>query len=52
MAQAMCVHAPEVRAPGGIRHDAADPACSESMMGREVPDKHGPSLNCKSLDLI
>ncbi len=47
MAQAMRVDAPEVRAPCGIRHDAADPARAESMMGREVPDEHGPPLRVR-----
>ena len=42
MAQAMRMNAPEARAPGCIRHDAAYTARPECVMGREVPDEHGP----------
>ena len=45
MTQAMRMDASETRTPGRIRHDAADAACAESVMRREVPDEHGPPLS-------
>lgn len=47
MAQAMRVDAPELRAPGGIRHDAAHAGRPERMMRREVPDEHGAALRVR-----
>ena len=45
--QAMGVDASETRASGRIRHDAAYTGSTKSMMGREVPDEHGPPLGVR-----
>jgi hypothetical protein len=47
MAQAMRMDAPEARSPGGIRHDRAHTARAERVMGREVPDEHGPAVGVR-----
>jgi len=41
------MHTPEARAPGGVRHDAAHAAGPKHMVGREVPNEHGPPLGVR-----
>ena len=47
VAQAMRLDVPKAGAPGGIRYDGTHAARAEHVMGRDVPDEHGPALGVR-----
>ena len=41
------MHAPKASAPSNVRHDGAHTGRAKRVMGRKMPDEHGPTLGIR-----